>query len=168
MWKEPADIQFSAMVKSLEAANLNIGNMCCILRDNPNVNKKLISLVDQYIKDKNYIKLLDVWVCSLHPTHTSLRKALDELETDVWSLAVDLHLFFKISTSRREDIMEISSLYEDETDLFFLRPVDTHWLSTQPVLERIAIKWKTITQYFCTFVKNSTHQNERTARNTAR
>ena len=108
MWKEPAEIQFAAMVKSLETANLNIGNMCSVSRDNPNVNKKLVSLVDQYIKDKNYIKLLDVGVCALHPTHTSFRKALDELETDVWSLAVDLHSFFKISTSRREDIIKFS------------------------------------------------------------
>ena len=90
------------------------------------------------------------------------------METDVWSLAVDLHGFFKISTSRREDILDISALFEDETDLFFLRPVNTRWLSTEPVLERIANKWKTITQCFCTFVKNSTHQNKRTARNTAR
>ena len=74
-------------------------------------------------------------------------------------------LFFKIFTSRKEDIMEISSLFEDETDLFFLRPVDTCWLSTQPVLERIVNKWKTITEYFCTFVKNSSHQNEKNARN---
>ena len=99
------------MVKSLETANLNIANMCCVSWDNPNVNKKFISLVDQYIKDKNYIKLLDVGVCALHPTHTSFWKALDELDTDVWSLAVDLHSFFKISTSWREDIMEISSLF---------------------------------------------------------
>ena len=79
-----------------------------------------MSLVDQYIKDKNYIKLLDVGASALHPMHTSFRKGLDELETDVWSLAVDLHGYFKISTSRREDILEISSLFEDETDLFFL------------------------------------------------
>jgi len=81
-----------------------------------------------------------VGVCALYPTHRSFRKALDELETDVWSLAVDLNLFFKIFTSRREDIMEISFLFEDETYLFFLRPVDSPWLLTQPVLERIANK----------------------------
>ena len=68
--------------------------MTRVITDNPNVNKKLISLVDQYIKDKNYIKLLDVGVCALHPTHTSFQKALDELDTDVWSFAVDLHSFF--------------------------------------------------------------------------
>ena len=68
--------------------------MCSVLRDNPNINKKLVSLVDQYIKDKNYIKLLDVGACALHPRLSSFRKGLDELETDVWSLAVDLHIFF--------------------------------------------------------------------------
>ena len=110
MWKELADVQFAAMVKSLEAANLNIANMCSVSRDNPNINKKLLSLVDQYIKDQHYIKLLDVGACALHSTHTSFRKALDELKTDVWSLAVDLHGYFKISTSQREDILEISSI----------------------------------------------------------
>ena len=114
MWKEPAETQFAAMVKILETANLNIGNMCSVSRDNPNVNKKLVSLVDQYIKDQHYIKLLDVGACALHPMHTSFRKALDELDTDVWSLAMDLHGYFKISTSRREDILEISSLFEDD------------------------------------------------------
>ena len=46
--------------------------------------------------------------------------------------------------------------------------MDTRWLSTQPVLERIQKKWGTITQYFCTFVKNSNDQNEKNARKTAR
>ena len=140
MWKQPADVQFAGLVKTLEAGNLNIANMCSVLCDNPNVNKKLVSLGDQYIKDQNYIKLLDVGAGALHPTHTSFRKALDELDTDFWSLAMDLHGYFKISTSRREDILEISSLFEDETDLFLLRPVDTRWLLTQPVLERIQKK----------------------------
>ena len=88
--------------------------LCVVSHDNPNVNKKLVSLVDQYIKDQHNIKLLDVGACMLHPTHTSFRKALDELDTDVWSLAMDLHGYFKISTLRREDILEISSLFEDD------------------------------------------------------
>ena len=67
-----------------------------------------------------------------------------------------------------EKILWKFPLFEDETDLFFLRPVDTPWLSTQPVLERITNKWKTVPEYFCTFVKNSTHQNKKTARKTAR
>ena len=135
--------------------------MVSVLRDNPNVNKKLVAMVDQYMKDQHYTKLLDVGACALHPTHTSFRKALDELDIDVWSFAVDLHGYFKISTSWREDILDISLLFESETDLFFLQPVDTHWLSTQPVLERIQKKWGTITQYFCTFVKNSYDQKKK-------
>ena len=81
---------------------------------------------------------------------------------------MELHGYFKQSTARREDLLEISSIFEDKSDLFFLQPVDTRWLSTQPVLERIQKKWGTITQYFCTFVKNSNDQNEKNARKTAR
>ena len=77
MWKELADVQFEAIIKSLEAGSLNIANMYSILRDNPNVNKKLVALLDQYMKDHQYAKLLDVGKCVLHPTHTSFRKALD-------------------------------------------------------------------------------------------
>ena len=142
MWKELAEKQFAGLVKTLEGGGLNIANMVSVSRDNPNVNKKLVAMVDQYMKDHQYSKLLDVGKCALHPMHTSFRKALDELDIDVWSFAVDLHGYFKISTSRREDILEISSLFESETGLFFLRPVDTCWLSTQPVLERIQKKWE--------------------------
>ena len=98
MWKEPADVQFAAILKSLEAGSLNIANLCSVSRDNPNVNKKLVAMVDQYMKDHQYSKLLDVGKCALHPTHTSFRKALDELDIDVWSFAVDLYGYFKIST----------------------------------------------------------------------
>ena len=120
IWKEPADVQFEAIIKSLEAGSLNIANMYSILRDNPNVNKKLVALLDQYMKDHQYAKLLDVGKCVLHPMHTSFRKALDELNIDVWSFAVELHGYFKMSTACREDLLEISSLFEDETDLFLL------------------------------------------------
>ena len=51
IWKEPADVLFEAIIKSLEAGSLNIANMYSILRDNPNVNKKLVALVDQYMKN---------------------------------------------------------------------------------------------------------------------
>ena len=120
IWKEPANVQFAALVKTLEAGNLNIANLCSVLCDNPNINKKLVAMVDQYMKDHQYSKLLDVGKCALHPTHTSFRKALDELDIDVWSFAVDLHGYFKISTARQEDLLEIFSIFEDETDLFFL------------------------------------------------
>ena len=113
MWKEPANVQFAALVKTLEAGNLNIANMCSISRDNPNVNKKLVSLVDQYMKDQHYTKLFDMGACALFPMHTNFRKALDELDIDVWSFAVDLHGYFKISTARQEDLLEISSIFED-------------------------------------------------------
>ena len=120
MWKELAEKQFAGLVKTLEGGGLNIANMVSVSRGNPNVNKKLVAMVDQYMKDHQYSKLLDVGKCALHPTHTSFRKALDELDIDVWSFAVDLHGYFKIYTLRREDLLEISLIFEDESDLFFL------------------------------------------------
>ena len=51
IWKEPADVQFEAIIKSLEAGSLNIANLCSVSRDNPNINKKLVVMVDQYMKD---------------------------------------------------------------------------------------------------------------------
>ena len=46
IWKELADVQFAAMVKTLEAGNLNIANLCSVSHDNPNINKKLVAMVD--------------------------------------------------------------------------------------------------------------------------
>ena len=83
MWKEPANVQFAAIVKTLEAGSLNIANLCSVSRDNPNVNKKLVAMEDQYMKDHQYSKLLDVGKYALHPTHTSFRKAWNELDIDV-------------------------------------------------------------------------------------
>jgi hypothetical protein len=86
----------------------------------------------------------------------------------VFDFAVELHAYFKHSTPRREDLLVVGDLFDEETDLFCLRPCGTSWLSALPVLIRIVNKWETITTYFCEFVVKSTHQNDKRARETDR
>lgn len=168
LWKEPAEAQLDALLKLFDKYSLNLNNLVSVSRDNPNVNKKLMQLLAKHIKENNGISLVEAGECYLHPVHTSFKKGLDNLDVDVWSLAVDLHAYFKLSTARREDLLDIGSIFEDETDLFLLRPVDTRWLTALPVLERISRKFKTLVHYFCEFVRNSNHPNERTARKSER
>ena len=165
MWKEPADKQFQAIVKTMETGSLNMANMCCVSRDNPNVNKKLISLLDQYMRDKNLIELLDVGLCALHPTHTSFWKALDELDTDVWSFAIDLHAFLRSPPHEGRicwifppfSKMKLICSFFDQLTLIAYRPSQySRGLSVSGKLSP------------STFVKNSSHQNEVRARTTKR
>ena len=80
------------------------------------------------------------------------------LGLDISSLLRKLHTWFKVSTARREDMAAIFALLE-EIDSFYLRLVDTRWLSMEPALERfLKHEGSTSREYFFNFIPNSKDQ----------
>ena len=92
---------------------------------------------------------------------------MKELGSDIEKFLVNVHGFFKLSTARREDILAIRELFE-ENDQFFLRFVSSRWLSTGPVAERLVEHWASLREYFLTFLPNQRDQSSKEATDTVR
>ena len=92
---------------------------------------------------------------------------MKELGSDIEKFLVNAHGFFKLSTSRREDILKVREIFE-ENDQFFLRFVSSRWLSTGPVAERLVDHWASLREYFLTFLPSQTDQSSKDATETAR
>lgn len=103
---EPADLQVKLILSSLEKANIHQSKVVCLSRDNPNVMKRVFKLLEESFKAANNPKLVDA-PCLLHTTHTSFQKAMLALEENIGSLLANIHSFFKVSTARREDMIEV-------------------------------------------------------------
>ena len=142
---EPADTQVAHIVASLQKSNIHLSRMVCLSRDNPSVMKRVFKLLDAEVKTAGCRKLVDA-PCLLHPTHTAFKTAVQSLDMSLMSLLGNLHGFFKTSTARREDMVEVreelaeelEDTYTEVLDQFFLRHVDTRWLESGPALQRLS------------------------------
>ena len=87
--------QVEGIKSTLSSKNIQLSNMLCLSRDNPNVMKRVFKLLEELVKESNNPKPVDA-PCFLHPTHTSFKKG-------VKALLGNLHGYFKTSTARRAD-----------------------------------------------------------------
>ena len=89
-------------------------------------------------------KLFDA-PCYLHPVHTAFRQAVLSLETNMSEILNDLFGFFKHSTARRADVIEVrkdmaeqlGDDFDESFSQFFLRHVESRWLEMYNCLERL-------------------------------
>ena len=170
MGHEPADTQVAHIVASLQKSNIHLSRMVCLSRDNPSVMKRVFKLLDAEVKTAGCRKLVDA-PCLLHPTHTAFKTAVQSLDMSLMSLLGNLHGFFKTSTARREDMVEVreelaeelEDTYTEVLDQFFLRHVDTRWLESGPALQRLLNHWPSTVKYFMDYLPNSPLQNNKGA-----
>ena len=109
---EPADVQVTHIMNTLEKAKIAAAKMICFSRDNPTVMQKTARLLTEAVKAANCPKLVDM-PCLLHPTHTSFKEAVKVMDKSVVQLLGQVHKFFKTSAARREDLED---LREDMAD----------------------------------------------------
>lgn len=163
---ETADIMVDKVIGALEESGLGLNKLITLSRDNPTVMRAL----DRKMKDKAEAdgnpKVLS-FPDYLHPTHTALREGMKVLGADLEKFMVNIHGFFKLSTGRREDVLKIREIFE-ENDQFFLRFVSSRWLSTGPVAERLVEHWESLRQYFLTFLPSQTDKASKDAMETVR
>jgi hypothetical protein len=167
---EPADVQVAGILSTLVNNGINPANMICLSRDNPRVMQKVFRDLEESVKASNNPKLIDA-PCYLHPTHTAFKTGAKALDKDIVSLLGNLHGYFKTSTARRADMMEVreelaeqlQDEYEEVLEEFFLRHVDTRWLEAQRCLERLLGHFDSTVEYFVEYLPNSPLQNNKSA-----
>ena len=79
--------------------------------------------------DKSF---LDLGACFLDPVHTAFSQGITSRSFDLDQFFMDIHFFFKLSSARWEDYRSLQSL-TDTFDRFFIKHVETRWLSMKQV-----------------------------------
>ena len=97
--------------------------------------------------------------------------AAKSLNKNIVALLGLVHGFFKTSTARREDMVEVredladslEDVYEEVLDQFFRRHVATRWLESGPCIKRLLDHWESTVVYFMDYLPNSPSQNNKKA-----
>ena len=136
--------------------------LVAISRDNPNVNKSLMTILKEKVKKMPNARLVDYGSCVLHVNHNAFSKGLkigaDFVDTA--QLAKCVYGFFKYSTIRREDFAaELIDLEMEEKN--FLRHVDSRWLSLKPALERLDAQFEAVQNYFLKTVNDKANAGDK-------
>ena len=92
--------------------------------DGPNINKSLWGKVNQKMVSLGFNGLLSLVVCNLHIIHKAFQYGCTEYGSEVESMAIDLHGWFKIAPCKREDIHAVS-VELGEANPLFQRHVET-------------------------------------------
>ena len=163
---ETADIMVEKITLSLQKSGLGLDKMITLSRDNPTVMKALERKLGEKAKLAGNPGMLS-FPDYLHPGHSGLREGMKDLGSDIEKFLVDAHAFFKLSTSRRWEILKIREMIM-ENDQFFLRFVRSRWLTTGPVAERLVEHWASLREYILTFLPSQNDQSSKETMNTVR
>ena len=165
---ETADILTEKILESLQLDHLHLERMLALSKDDCAVMKSFTRKLIIQCEEAGNPKILD---CPdyLHPTHTSLKKGLKEQPIDADKLLVNIHGFFKLSTARRWDQLEIrEKLDNGENSQFFQRHVSTRWLTMGPVIEIVVDHWESLREFFLKYIPDKNDQASREAMETLR
>lgn len=145
---ETAEVLKNEVLAAIRKEGLKLENLRALGRDNPNVNKALVKLIIEEVKDSGG-SMIDFGSCVLHTAHNGFEKGLGGLSVDISTLLKSLYAFFKKSTIRREDFTNelLDHNYEPST---FRRHLETRWLSMKPAAEKADKFWAPINTYFLT------------------
>ena len=163
---ETADIMENKIITSLKECGISLCKLITLSRDNPTVMKSLDRKMKEKAEADGNPKVLS-FPDYLHPTHTALREGMKQLGSDIEQFLVNAHGFFKLSTSRREDVLKLREIFE-ENDQFFIRFVSSRWLTTGPVAERVVQHWQSLTEYILTFLPSQDDKCSKDAMETLR
>ena len=165
---ETGKILMETVIKMLLEADLDPSKVMAVGRDNPNVMKTFQDLFDKKVKEFGNPHVFPS-PCTLHPCHTGFKKGVEKLKLAVDQFLVDIHSWFKLSTARREDFIELRiELDCEDFDQFFLRHVSSRWLTMGPTTNRIIKHWSSLQSYFADQIANSTEQAQISQRETDR
>lgn len=121
---------------------LPLSKLLSFFSDGPNVMKALKSKM----KELN-VNILDLGECSLHKVHNAFARGLDAFGGDVESLVIDIYLFFKRSAVQSEELKKLQ-IHMGLPEHFFLRHVNSRWLTLQSSLDRIIEQFSALQTFF--------------------
>ena len=137
------------LISAIHDNGLTLNCLQMLESDGPNVNKTVWNLVNEQVlqlPEGNH-GLIDIGTCNLHIFHNAFAKGLHEFGNELSELVIDIHTWFKLSAARREDYQEV----QESLGLpkkYFLKHVDSRWLTLQPALQRICEQIKGLEKYF--------------------
>ena len=96
---------------------------------------------------------------------------MESLDKNIGSLLANTHSFFKTSSARRADLVEVreeladsvEDALEEILDEFFVRHVGTRWLQAGPCIDRLLKHWESTVEYFNIYLPSSPLQNNKKA-----
>lgn len=163
---ETSDVLVEKVVQTLVEKGIDFSKMICLSRDNPSVMKALDRKLRERALAEGNPALLE-FPDYLHPTHTALREGVKKLNVDLEKFLINVYGFFKLSSARRCDLLEVREIFEDN-DEFFLRFVSSRWLTMGPVAERMVEHWASTTKYFLTYLPSQVDSSSKDACKTDR
>lgn len=82
-----------------KADDIHLQYMSFLGSDGPNVNKSIWAKVNSKSIEFGHTGLVDVGMCNIHVVHNAFGKGLDKFGREVEELVIDLHSFFRYSSS---------------------------------------------------------------------
>ena len=79
--------------------------------DGPNVNLKVLDLLQKEINLQRSSSIIDVGTCGLHTVHNAFERGYQAANWNVGAVMSAMHWLFKDSPARREDFTEATGLY---------------------------------------------------------
>lgn len=147
-----AEILKDKILNALNSDELNLKHLIMVSSDGPNVNKKLLSILNDHLTSKSngigHTGLVLIGSCNLHIVHNSFEHGLHQI--DNWEIPEFLDAVFKYFhkyAARKEDFEEIQDLLEIEHNEF-KRYVNSRWLSLVPVVQRVLQQYEALKHYF--------------------
>lgn len=149
--KGDGDTLFKYLISSLDSNNLSLKQILTLAIDGPNVNKKVMRLFQEKLKDLNHKSLINIGSCSIHTVHNAYLKGLDSLFLDVSDFIIKIYYFFHHKDLRWSNYEKI------QNDLKlpghkFEKHVSTRWLTIGPAAERILEQYSGLEEYFLKFI----------------
>jgi hypothetical protein len=139
----------SVILKFLEDNGLQHKYLLQCSMDGPSVNRAFLRHLNDRLTLEKQLPLVDLGSCSLHPVHTAFRKCIETLPFDIDQFVSDLYQWFRLSAARREDYCEVQKeTLAGYIGEYFIKPVESRWLSLGPVCDRVIEQYPALKPYF--------------------
>lgn len=135
-------------MKAVDNAGLPLQNMLMLSSDGPNVNKKVLRLVNEAVKVcRSGKSLIDIGTCNIHIMHNAFMKGLQAHGQIISDVIITIYYFFDGWPTRNEQYETVQKQMGVPLHAF-IKHVPSRWLTLLPVAERIIEQWSTVTEYF--------------------
>lgn len=142
------------LYESMEHASLSSKNLIMLGSDGPNVNKKVMQLINDKMIVERKKPLIDIGTCNIHILHNAYQYALRELGDNGSELILAVFHFFKDWPSRWEDYTHVQKKMKVPLNRF-IKHVPSRWLTMETAAARVLQQWIAIEEYFLRYIPAS-------------
>jgi hypothetical protein len=147
--KATAEILVETLVNVISETGLSLNDIVSVSCDGPNVNKKVIELLNGRIKDSfpQRPALFDLGTCPVHVVHNAFHKGVLQFGQKAAELAYMMFHFFDGWPLRQEEYCTIQRA-QDVPEHKFIKHLESRWLTLGPAILRVIEQWPAASVYF--------------------